>query len=178
MKYFLDTEFIENGRREPLQLLSLGIVAENGSEIYFENSEADFTKANDWVKKNVFPWLERIGPVLRTPAEMAEEIKKFIPPKPGYDKNGGLPSGLWDAPEFWAYFADYDWVLFCQLFGTMMDLPEGYPMYCMDLMQYAKHIGIPRRAFPEQDQVEHNALNDARWNKKVFEFLEQQRKLR
>lgn len=38
-------------------------------------------------------------------------------------------------PEFWAYFADYDWVVFCSLWGRMLDLPVGFPKYCRDLKQ-------------------------------------------
>lgn len=38
-------------------------------------------------------------------------------------------------PTFYAYYADYDWVAFCWLFGNMMDLPKGFPMYCNDLKQ-------------------------------------------
>lgn len=43
-------------------------------------------------------------------------------------------------PEFYGYYSDYDWVVFCQLFGTMMDLPKGFPMYCKDLKQYKNDI--------------------------------------
>lgn len=38
-----------------------------------------------------------------------------------------------DYPKFYGYYSDYDWVVFCQLFGQMMDLPTGFPMYCRDL---------------------------------------------
>jgi hypothetical protein len=38
-------------------------------------------------------------------------------------------------PIFYAYFADYDWVVFCWIFGKMNDLPSGFPMYCKDLKQ-------------------------------------------
>lgn len=41
----------------------------------------------------------------------------------------------WSLPELYGYYADYDWVLFCSLFGTMMDLPKGFPMHCRDLKQ-------------------------------------------
>lgn len=43
-------------------------------------------------------------------------------------------------PEFWGYYCDYDWVLFCSLFGTMMDLPKGFPMYCRDVKQLLDEI--------------------------------------
>jgi len=74
-----------------------------------------------------------------------------------------------DIPEFWGYYSSYDWVLFCWLFGTMMDLPIGYPMYCRDLKQWADQLGR-RDQLPKQE-VEHNALDDAKWNKMLYDFL-------
>ncbi len=37
--------------------------------------------------------------------------------------------------QFYGYYSDYDWVVFCWLFGRMIDLPMGFPMYCIDLKQ-------------------------------------------
>jgi hypothetical protein len=62
--------------------------------------------------------------------QIAEEISVFTR-KVKVD-NGILCQ---DTPEFYAYYADYDWVLFCSLFGRMIDLPKGFPMYCIDLKQ-------------------------------------------
>src|SRR5581483_2856377 len=73
------------------------------------------------------------------------------------------------APEFWGYYADYDWVVFCQIFGAMIDLPEGWPMFCLDLKQLCIEQGNPN--LPKQQSTEHHALNDARWNKAVYNFL-------
>ena len=42
---------------------------------------------------------------------------------------------LSDPPIFVGYYSDYDWVLFCSLFGTILDLPDTYPKYCIDLKQ-------------------------------------------
>jgi hypothetical protein len=72
-------------------------------------------------------------------------------------------------PEFWAYFADYDWVVLCQLFGTMMDLPKGWPMYCRDVKQLCDSVGNP--ALPAQMDQEHHALADAMWTKLAWETL-------
>ena len=72
-------------------------------------------------------------------------------------------------PEFWGYYADYDWVVFCWLFGSMMDLPKGWPMYCRDIKQFCDDIGNPR--LPEQGKGEHHALSDAKWNKQAYDFL-------
>ena len=39
MRYFLDTEFIEDGKT--IDLLSIGIVAEDGRELYLQNVECN-----------------------------------------------------------------------------------------------------------------------------------------
>lgn len=82
-----------------------------------------------------------------------------------------------EIPTFYAYFADYDWVAFCWLFGKMMDLPKGFPMYCNDLKQLFSEKQVDCNYdlktdgnYPKQEN-EHNALADARWNKKLHEFL-------
>lgn len=36
-------------------------------------------------------------------------------------------------PEFYAYYASYDWVAFCWLFGKMIELPKGFPMFPIDI---------------------------------------------
>lgn len=164
MKYFLDTEFIEDGKT--IDLISIGIVAEDGREFYAESLEADYDKANEWVKENVLPKLWRhnttignafnrdggFGGLLKR-SEIEREVVRFI----GDDK-----------PEFWGYYADYDWVVFCWLFGRMIDLPEHFPMYCNDIKQLCNSLGDP--ALPDTSN-EHHALDDARWNKLAHEFL-------
>ena len=90
--------------------------------------------------------------------------------------------------QFYGYYADYDWVVFCWLFGRMIDLPKCFPMYCIDLKQMldAKvddlydEKGINRKLlldglkdrpdYPKQYN-EHNALSDAKWNKRFYEFI-------
>jgi hypothetical protein len=153
MNYFLDTEFIELGHKEPLILLSLAIVSEDGREYYVENSEASVFKANDWVRENVLPHLT--GPQ-KPREEMARDIINFV---------GGK-----DQPRFWGYFADYDWVLFCQLFGAMIDLPPTFPMYCWDLKQEMSRLEVGKPLI-EGCGPPHHALSDARWNKAFWEYL-------
>jgi hypothetical protein len=55
VKYFLDTEFIESGPGAPIDLLSIGIVSEDGREFYAESASANLALAGGWVKKNVLP---------------------------------------------------------------------------------------------------------------------------
>ena len=156
MKYFLDTEFMESGDLFPVTLLSIGIVAEDGREFYAINAEADRTLANDWVKDNVLPYLGS-GPRFRH-VDIGHAVLAFV----GNNK-----------PEFWGYYADYDWVVFAQLFGKMIDLPKGWPMYCRDIKQLCDDLGNPK--LPEQGKGAHNALADARWNLTAYQFLVQYR---
>ncbi len=148
MKIWFDTEFIEDGKT--IDLISIGMVREDGIEIYLENEECDLSWASSWVRSNVIPHLTGIG-VSR--GFIARTIRQFA----------------CDAPEFWGYYADYDWVVLCQLFGMMMDLPKGWPMYCRDIKQFCDSLGNP--PLPEQKSVEHHALADARWNREAYEFL-------
>jgi len=84
-----------------------------------------------------------LNPVYKSLETIKHDIKEFcIPYNEVSDYAGldGLDYGYdrWIADNelvFKAYFADYDWVLFCTIFGTMMDLPKGFPMYCVDLKQ-------------------------------------------
>lgn len=41
---------------------------------------------------------------------------------------------------FYAYYGAYDWVAFCQLYGTPMDLPKGFYASCRDLKQQLDEV--------------------------------------
>jgi 3'-5' exoribonuclease-like protein len=172
-RYFLDTEFVDNGRT--IDLISIGIVCDDGREYYAVNQEARLDLANDWVRKNVLPQLPPYGaPEWKTREQIRQDVEKFMTAWIETDalKSESLPS----LPpvraadiEVWSYFADYDWIALCQLFGPMMALPTHFPMYCMDLKQLSVLLGSPEH--PQQESGEHNALEDARWNKRLFKFL-------
>jgi hypothetical protein len=151
VRYWFDTEFMEDGQR--IELLSIGVVCEDDREFYAEDSEADWSHANDWVKANVLPHL---GLALMSRKLIASKLVEFV--KAGRGK-----------PQFWAYYGDYDWVVLCQLYGRMIDLPDGWPMFAMDLKQKCVEAGNP--TLPEQVGVEHNALADARWTRDAWLWL-------
>ena len=225
MRYFFDTEFIE-GFTKPLfgkpqhfiDLISIGIVAEDGREYYAISNEFDPRRADDWVKKNVIEKLEYIQTFKEDPdywqvyegmqavrksgkpnKQIAKEIIRFVNPQlTGHDyiyplledenfcqhhnlkvfpvkDNEERPYNIWRTqPEFWAYYAAYDWTLLCSLFGKMIKLPTGFPMYCYDLKQFMDSAGLTKewkRTNVPDPQGEHNALVDARWNKKLFDAV-------
>lgn len=74
-------------------------------------------------------------------------------------------------PEIWANYASTDWVCLYKLFGTMMDLPKGFPMYINDIQQERNRLGNPD--LPEQKSGNHTALEDAKWVKESHEYLRQ-----
>lgn len=151
MRFWFDTEFYENGRT--IELISIGVVAEDGRTYYAETPGAiELANKTEWLRKNVLPSLSG---VTRSRDLIAHELIAFMGPR----------------PEIWAYYADYDWVALCQLFGTMMKLPVGWPMYCRDVKQLCDSLGNP--TLPQNiGGVEHNALEDALWAKKAWEFLQ------
>jgi hypothetical protein len=149
MKFWFDTEFIEDGKT--IDLISIGIVAEDGRTYYAENKICQWHKASVWVKNNVIPLLGNSPSIY--PSRIRDQLIGFLGEK----------------PEIWGYYCDYDWVAFCQLFGTMMDLPETFPKFCLDVKQFAYHLGNPE--LPKQTTTEHHALNDAIWTKEAYDFL-------
>jgi hypothetical protein len=142
MKIWFDTEFIEDGHT--IDLISIGIVREDNKTLYMENKECDLSRASVWVKENVLP---NLTGEIYTRNEIANSIVDFVG----------------EYPEFWAYYADYDWVVLCQLYGTMMNLPKSWPMYCKDFKQYLDNIGNP--TVKKQSEGLHNSLSDAIWLK-------------
>ena len=153
--YWYDFEFMEDGKT--IVPISVGIVCEDGRELHLCNRDADLRKANDWVKANVIPKLPpRSEPVWMTKAQIAEHVLAF------------LTAGK-HRPRLWAYFAAYDHVCLCQLWGRMIDLPKALPQHTLDLKQLSVSVGSPKH--PEQKGGEHNALEDARWNRDLYAFL-------
>ena len=185
MKYWLDTEFIEDGKI--IDLISIGIVAEDGRELYAQRDAANFKAGHDWLWRNVYPSLLhfnfRTGGRACERNRMADTLRDIHEGRCAkheecawYSDIRGMVRAFcdpdkYDKPEFWGYYADYDWVVLCQLFGTMMDLPKGWPKYCRDIKQLCDDKGNPK--LPEQGRGEHHALADARWNKQVWEFLQE-----
>ena len=154
----------------------------------------------DFTYKNLKKLLSKYG---KTNKQIAFEIVNFIH---GYNNIGnwlGTTEEYYNniikiepknKPQFYGYYADYDWVVFCWLFGKMNNLPAGFPMYCIDLKQISDEVYQQKKKevldeaykkgmklcflnslsehlkYPKQTN-EHNALADARWNRELHKFL-------
>jgi hypothetical protein len=260
-RYFYDCEFLEGtqtkrflgipyGKTKPtIDLISIGIVAEDGRELYLISKEFNLREAWEryeykdwhsvhneklkqkvyWIRENVLkPIFEELCKQDRTyddgfltlkvidkftyknlkylinkygytNAEIAEKVKSFCLDNIIISKmpNGKIIAGVdpyKGKPELYGYYSAYDHVVLCWLFGKMIDLPKGFPMYTIDLKQkiafiesnvakrkeikaiehnsiwnkidkYEEHVLYPKKT------NEHNALADARWNKELYNFI-------
>lgn len=211
MKYFLDTEFHETSKEtksffnkksiNTIELISIGLVCEDGREYYAINKECDLKAIwnDDWLRENVLKgiWIELIGKESdygktyhnrlmsfsyrgmknlfkwhgKTISAIADDVLRFIIEEPCDLKHVPIAE---PQPEFYAYYADYDWVVFCWLFGRMIDLPRLFPMYCRDLKQMMDEEGLDddwKDKNCPAAKNEHNALADARWNHKLYKEI-------
>lgn len=158
-----DCEFMDTGAG--VKLISIGLVREDGAELYFENSafapdgaEHDGLMADEWMAENVWArtlMAQGIGDDrVRRLGDMREDLHRFL------TEDGRQPS-------LWAHYAAYDYVGLCSIWGRMLDLPGGLPFHTMDFRQLTDLTGIkaPSQAITNH----HNALVDARWGKLSFE---------
>lgn len=155
----------------------------NGDVAYFETY---------YTEKVYYKELKRlIAKYGKSNMEIAQEIKDFV--YRGAECSSGLSQ--WDKEnkiEFYGYYSAYDWVAFCQLYSIMMNIPDGFPWYCIDLKQELDkfiegdfyrissttliHGNIKdHENYPKQTN-EHNALSDAIWNRDLYRFLESLKK--
>lgn len=169
MRYYYDTEFHEDG--STIDLISIGIVAEDGREYYAVNRHANWQRIrqNPWLMKNVVPQLPpRDDPAWKPKGDIADEVSDFLRPLQSY---GPLTRGFRHVgtPELWAWFGAYDHVALAQLFGRMIDFPDHIPMWTNDVRQEQHRLGNP--GIPAQRGGLHNALADARHLRVVHESL-------
>ena len=157
MRFFYDCEFIEDGTT--IELVSLGVVAEDGRELYVVSTEFDPERAGPWVRANVLPRLPPpSSPAWRSRARIREDLLAFLSEVPG------------TAPiELWAWIGAYDHVALCQLWGSMPDLPRVIPRFTHELRQRWEDAGSP--ALPPKPADTHDALADARFNRDRFRLV-------
>lgn len=156
MRYFYDTEFIDDGRT--IDLISIGVAAEDGREYYAVSTEFDPDRAGPWVRKHVLPKLPSpASPLWRSRAQIRGELEDF------FRVDSGEPI------ELWAWIAAYDHVALCQLWGPMPLLPPGIPRFTRELRQFWEDRGSPE--LPPRAAGAHDALVDARDNLRRFRLI-------
>jgi hypothetical protein len=159
VRFFYDTEFIEDGLT--IDLVSIGVVDEDGREFYAVSTEFDPDKAGPWVRENVLDKLPApADKAWRDRASIREDLMKFLSPRG-------------ESVELWAWFAAYDHVALAQLWGAMPALPRQLPRFTRDLRQRWEDVGKPVLPAPPTDA--HDALADARHNLARWQVIEVER---
>lgn len=205
MRIFYDTEFLEDGTT--IEPISWGGVREDGKELYVIMADAvtiQRAAQHPWLRANVLPHL----PVkLRDHGTLIWEMDSKHPDAQCWTTLQGAASKIAQFvlehpdPQLWAWYGAYDHVMTAQLFGRMIDLPEGFPMHTCDLKQEADRlvrVGVPSAAdlpvlkactrdtngdgdcaacadnpdAPCRQAGAHNALHDAREVKLRAEWLD------
>lgn len=158
MRYFLDSEFVEDGKT--IMPISLAMVCEDGRELYFEfEFDEEKAKAHPFVSEFVLPHLRRQHDRCDRD-EAARRILEFVGDGP-------------EEPEFWAWYASYDWLVVCQVFGPLIELPKHFPMFVMDLRQTMHERSLPLSLVEDifNHEQRHDALGDARALRSAHEVV-------
>lgn len=165
MKVFFDTEF--SGLHQRTTLISIGCVSENGDTFYAELNDYDASQIDDWLRDNVIANLSMQGQ--KANADGAFGDTNYV----GRRLRGWL--GVLGSVEMWSDCLAYDWVLFCDLFGGALSIPENVYYIPFDLATLFKTKGID----PDINREEyanifikgnkHNALWDAQVIKACYE---------
>lgn len=159
MRFFFDTEFIEDGKT--IDLVSIGVVDERGREFYAVSTEFDPGRAGPWVRDNVLDKLPSpADPAWCDRATIRDRLMKFL----SRDR---------ERVELWAWFAAYDHVALAQLWGDMPALPRELPRFTRELRQRWEDVGKPSLPPPPSDA--HDALADARHNLVRWRVIEAER---
>jgi hypothetical protein len=152
VRFFYDAEFATTA--PVVELVSIGVVAEDGRELHAVSTEFDPETAHPWVRRHVLPQLPPAGdPAWMSRAQIREALLEL----------------LGDSPVLWAWYGGYDHVALCQLWGSMPELPRHLPRMTLDVHQLWLHLGRP--PLPEQPSGLHHALDDARHVKVRFDAM-------
>jgi hypothetical protein len=152
-RYFYDCEFIEDGRL--IDLVSIGVVDEDGREFYAVSTEFNASRAVPWVRRHVLDKLPSPGDgAWRTRDRIRDDLYEFLV--------APLREQTEEEIELWAWYAAYDHVALAQLWGPMPTLPREIPRFTKDLRQRWDDLGRP--PLPGAGSDRHSALADARHN--------------
>jgi len=157
MKYFFDTEFIDDGKT--IDLISIGVACDDGREYYAVSTDYNSGNASQWVWDHVLNHIPK-DQRKKAPKVIARDLTEFIQGAPKLDPPGYAP------PRLYGWYCAYDWVALCQLFGPMIGRPDHFPKLAYDLKPLCDLHGIGK--ISKSGFTRHNALEDARWNMHVY----------
>ena len=185
MNMYFDTEF--TGLRKNTQLISIGLISEDGKEFYAEFASINTELLDDWIIENVLMNTAKYGEVNETDIvvnesdyhfgtreEIQEELKEWL--------------SQFNEVQLVSDVCHYDMVLFIDIFGSAFDLPENVSPVCYDINQdiASYYEESQKNAFDRnrEDILEekgitvvgqkHNSLYDARVIQQIYNVLNEE----
>jgi hypothetical protein len=181
MNIYYDSEF--TGLHQKTTLISFALISQDKQQFYCELTDYDKSQLDDWLNENVIANL--------TLQKMKPNTSKFVENKNQtlvYGDMGFLKIELekwlkqFDKVEIVSDCLSYDWVLFNEIFGGAMNIPENVFYIPIELCtmftdrDIDPDISREEFAFDGKDvsnKKKHNALWDAFVIKKCYEKLKQ-----
>ncbi|MER7707173.1 hypothetical protein ABTX81_30270 [Kitasatospora sp. NPDC097605] len=163
---FLDTEFITTCHG-PDGLISLALTDHQGTDFYAVNSDMNIAALhnNPWLLKHVWPQLpltpggdlDLDHPDVRPLADIATGAARYF-------------STHHRQAHLHAWYAAQDVVRLHQLWDNdWARMPEDVPRWATDIQSLIAMAG-DLVLLPTQDTPEHHALNDARYNRDLYDY--------
>lgn len=152
MRLFLDTEFTDF---IDCELISIGIVSEDGREFYAERTDFDQSKCSDFVKEAVLPFLGKEPAVIGTEEEIGQLLRMWL--------------AQFDQVEVCVdYSMDFELFSYLVRDPVSLEIPAGYRgrNICNDIAD----IDV-ERYWELNGRNAHHALHDARANRFAFESI-------
>ena len=189
MKLFFDAEF--TGLHQKTTLISIGVVSEDNRTFYAEFSDYDQSQVDPWIQEYVIARLRfeasldgqdeyyiksRNNPNIPLTKTWNVELR-------GHSSLIGAELGEWlqqygfGRIEIWSDCLAYDWVLFNEIWGGALRIPENISYIPFDICTYFRIMGIDpdinREEFVgiTEGIQKHNALWDARIIRDCYEKL-------
>ena len=167
-RLFLDCEF--TALKQDTSLIALALYKDDQCHFYAEFNDYEVQTGNSWVEDNVLSKLS-----FKNAHEVFISEKQIIEMKSSKSLIvGHLKKWLneFREVEIWGDVPVYDWMLFCELFGGSLNLPENVFYSPFDLATLAKIKGMEpdfsryefaAKFLSESEQtMQHNALIDAK----------------
>lgn len=164
-KLFFDFEFLHTYGEFgsiTLQPLSIGVATETtGHEFYAElDYDLDLAaKADPWLISNVIEHMRKPGTKVLSQGQLAQQLTRWV-------------TKITHKPEWWAYRVSSDWCCMMAIYKGYHKLPKCFGKSANDLalLSQSKNFDV---LSVKKEGISHNALDDARWNAKLFRRLQQ-----
>ena len=175
----MDTEF--TGLHQRTTLISMALYVDDSTYFYAEFNDYSAKQVTPWIQENVISKLQ-INQVYTFVKDGEKVTMKGN--KSQIKKSLKVWLMQFDAVEIWADVLAYDWVLFCNLFGGALKIPENifYAPFDIATLFRSKALIVPNGKYNgdisrftyasvKVDGKQHNALEDAKVSKICYEKL-------